>query len=60
MKKELKCQCNELLGYPEDKTLVVHLMGCPESLEFEEYQNLKWWKKIFRTNPYSYYREHLY
>lgn len=47
-----QCYCNKILN--RDR-LVIHLMGCPEHYEYKEYVALKWYKRIFRLNPYKLY-----
>ena len=56
MSKIKKCRCKEILGREK---LILHLHGCPESVEYKEYQKLSWYKKIFRINPYHFYEDHL-
>ena len=54
----MKCQCKELLKLNTDK-VYYHCYGCPESEEYKEYQNLKWYQKIFKENPLNQYLDHL-
>lgn len=61
MKKD-KCYCREILyndfGYKHDR-IIYHLSGCPENPETKKYNKLPWYKKILKTNPKSFYEEHL-
>lgn len=57
---EYKCYCHYILRRDERKSLVIHLMGCPESYDMKEYLALPWYKKMFRRNPYyAFYSYHL-
>jgi len=48
----MKCQCKHLLF---GEQIYVHLSGCPETTEYKEYQQLRWYKKLFKRNPYNEY-----
>jgi len=45
------CSCRKILGYDKDRTIYVHLMGCDESEEVKEYDNLHWFEKLFTRDP---------
>lgn len=45
-----KCNCYRILGRPQE-SMVVHLTGCEEDGRTKEYDALKWWQKLFRSNP---------
>ena len=49
-----KCRCNEMMWRNEDVPVYVHLLGCPEDFQTKEYDSLKWWQKLFKTNPRKY------
>lgn len=49
--------CNELMG--RSGKIYCHLYGCPTSLEVAEYNKLKWWQKLVKTNPSKLYYEYL-
>ena len=51
IKKKKMCSCRKILGYDKDRTIYVHLMGCDESEEVKEYDNLHWFEKLFTRDP---------
>ena len=53
-KMKEKCRCNEMMWRNEDLPVYVHLLGCPEDFQTKEYDSLKWWQKLFKTNPRKY------
>ncbi len=56
MEENNKCKCKYVLGI---SFVYFHLYGCPEGIIFKKYQELKWYKKIFRRNPYMTYLENI-
>ena len=60
-KDMIKCLCKEILEAESGRkvsNLIIHLYGCPDDNEYQDYLKLKWWQKITRQNPYKFYREH--
>lgn len=45
-----ECNCYKILGLPKEK-VHIHLHFCEQSYQVKEYDKLKWWKKIFTSNP---------
>ena len=43
-----KCICKKIFGR---EVIYIHLLGCPESSYSKEYNNKKWYQKLFYTNP---------
>lgn len=49
----MDCRCNEIMG--RTGVIYMHLSGCEEDWETQEYDRLPWWKRILTFNP-----RHLY
>ena len=50
-----KCQCKKILGREK---IWVHLNSCPKGDYTKEYNEMPWYKKIFKKSPqeiYNYY-----
>ena len=60
---EKECHCANILSRSNGgiiRVVYLHLYGCQAGYEYEEYEKLKWWKKIFKPNPYkNYVKYHL-
>lgn len=54
------CYCKEILNMPDHIPVVIHLTGCPKECEYtKEYDKMKWYKRLWYTNPHLIYVEHL-
>lgn len=53
-----QCHCHFLLNMQEDRKIHIHLSGCPEDSDYQEYKKLPWYKKLFTRNPYNTYLSH--
>jgi len=55
-----KCQCSEIMENFSGRVgrNYICLLGCPESEWAKKYNNLPWYKKIFKSNPANIYEIH--